>query len=86
MQPLKPVKSEPRKIEPPPQPDVSKSEPTKASETKEEVLTQDNAESIAIKNKKKQRRKRKLLQMLKLRRKPIELLKRSENKKKKRKS
>ena len=28
VQPLKPVKSEPRKIEEPPQPDVSKSEPT----------------------------------------------------------
>ncbi len=52
VQPLKPVKSEPREIEEPPQPDVSKTEPTKASETKEEVLTQDNAESIAIKKQK----------------------------------
>ena len=52
VQPLKPVKSEPLKIEEPPQPDVSKSEPTKASETKEEVLTQENAEAIAIKKQK----------------------------------
>ncbi|WP_303318218.1 energy transducer TonB [Flavivirga abyssicola] len=54
VQPLKPVKSEPRKIEQPHQPDVSKAEPTKtkASETKEEVLTQDNDESIAIKKQK----------------------------------
>ena len=37
VQPLKPVKSEPRKIEEPPQPDVSKSEPTNASENKEDV-------------------------------------------------
>ncbi len=52
VQPLKPVKSEPLKIEEPPQPDVSKSEPTKSSETKEEVLTQEDAESIAIKKQK----------------------------------
>ena len=52
IQPLKPVKSEPIKIEQPPQPDVSKTEPTKASEIKEDVLTQDNAESIAIKKQK----------------------------------
>jgi len=52
VQPVKPLKSEPLKIEEPPQPDVSKSEPTKVSETKEDVLTQENAESIAIKNQK----------------------------------
>lgn len=52
VQPLKPVKSEPRKIEEPPQPDVSKSEPTNASENKEDVLTQEDAESIAIKKQK----------------------------------
>jgi hypothetical protein len=52
IQPLKPVKSEPLKIEEPPQPDVSKSEPTKSSETKEEVLTQEDAESIVIKKQK----------------------------------
>lgn len=54
VQPLKPVKSEPREIEELPKPDVSKSEPepAKISEVKEEVLTQDNAEEIAIKKQK----------------------------------
>ncbi len=61
VQPLKPVKSEPRKIEEPPQPDVSKTEPTKASETKEEVLTQENAESIAIKKQKEAEAKAKAI-------------------------
>ncbi|MDD7888222.1 energy transducer TonB [Flavivirga sp. 57AJ16] len=61
VQPLKPVKSEPRKIEQPPQPDVSKTEPTKASQTKEEVLTQENAESIAIKKQKQAEAKAKAI-------------------------
>ncbi|UKM65194.1 energy transducer TonB [Flavobacteriaceae bacterium GSB9] len=54
VQPLKPVKSEPKKVEEQPQPDVSKSEPepAKSSEVKEEVLTADNAEEIAIKKQK----------------------------------
>lgn len=63
VQPLKPVKSEPRKIEEPPQPDVSKAEPepTKTSEVKEEVLTQDNAEDIAIKKQKEAEAKAKAI-------------------------
>ncbi|MEC3906834.1 energy transducer TonB [Tamlana sp. 2201CG12-4] len=61
VQPLKPVKSEPRKIEEPPQPDVSKSEPTKSSETKEEVLTEDNSEAIAIKKQKEAEAKAKAI-------------------------
>ncbi len=61
VQPLKPVKSEPKKIEEPPQPDVSKSEPTKASETKEEVLTQEDVESIAIKKQKEAEAKAKAI-------------------------
>ena len=52
VQPLKPVKSEPLKINNPPQPEVNKSEPAASSEAKEEVLTADNAESIAIKKQK----------------------------------
>ncbi|MBC3759505.1 energy transducer TonB [Hyunsoonleella sp. SJ7] len=52
VQPKKPVKSEPRVIEEPPQPESSKAEPTKSAEAKEEVLTQDNAEDIAIKKQK----------------------------------
>lgn len=63
VQPLKPVKSEPRKIEEPPQPDVSKAEPepTKSSEIKEEVLTQENAEEIAIKKQKQAEEKAKAI-------------------------
>ncbi len=52
VQPKKPVKSEPQKIEEPPQPEASKAEPTKSSEVKEEVLTQENEEAIAIKKQK----------------------------------
>src|SRR5690606_12735138 len=52
IQPLKPIKSEPQEINEPYQPEVSKAEPTKASEAKEEVLTQENEEAIAIKKQK----------------------------------
>lgn len=54
VQPKAPVKSEPRKVEEPPQPEASKSEPepAKSTEAKEEVLTADNAEEIAIKKQK----------------------------------
>ena len=61
VQPLKPIKSEPQKIEEPPQPDVSKAEPTKSSESKEEVLTADNAEEIAIKKQKEAETKAKAI-------------------------
>ena len=63
VQPLKPVKSEPLKIEEPPQPDVSKAEPepAKTSEVKEEVLTQENAEEIAIKKQKEAEAKAKAI-------------------------
>ncbi len=52
IQPKKPVKSEPKVVEEPPQPEPSKSQPAKSSESKEEVLTQNNAEEIAIKKQK----------------------------------
>lgn len=52
VQPKAPVKSIPQKIEEPPQPEASKAEPTKAAEAKEEVLTADNSEAIAIKKQK----------------------------------
>lgn len=52
VQPLKPIKSEPNNVNEPYQPDVSKAEPTTASEAKEEVLTQENEEAIAIKKQK----------------------------------
>ncbi len=63
VQPLKPVKSEPKKIEEPPQPDVSKAEPepAKTSEVKEEVLTADNLEAIAIKKQKEAEAKAKAI-------------------------
>ena len=61
VQPLKPVKSEPLKINNPPQPEVTKSESAASSEAKEEVLTQDNAESIAIKKQKEAEAKAKAL-------------------------
>lgn len=61
VQPLKPIKSEPIEINEPPQPDVSQAEPTKASETKEEVLTADNSEAIAIKKQKEAEAKAKAI-------------------------
>ncbi|AJR02521.1 hypothetical protein [Siansivirga zeaxanthinifaciens] len=60
-QPLKPIKSEPLDIDEPPVPEATKVEPTKASQTKEEVLTADNAESIAIKKQKEAEAKAKAL-------------------------
>lgn len=52
IQPKKPVKSEPKTVEEPPQPKPAKSEPLKSTQTKEEVLAADNAEEIAIKKQK----------------------------------
>ena len=52
IQPKAPVKSEPKNIPEPPQPEVTKSQPAPSSETKEEVLTQENEEAIAIKKQK----------------------------------
>jgi len=52
VQPKQPVKSEPREIEEPPQPEASKAEASKAAEAKEDLLTADNAETIAIKKQK----------------------------------
>ncbi|MFI1773208.1 energy transducer TonB [Thalassobellus citreus] len=64
VQPKKPIKSEPKEVNEPPQPeDVSKVEPTpaKTSEVKEEVLTADNAEEIAIKKQKEAEAKAKAI-------------------------
>lgn len=52
VQPLKPVKSEPQKVNEQPKIEESQPEPTKPKEVKEEVITQDNEESIAIKKQK----------------------------------
>ncbi|MGZ0015067.1 energy transducer TonB [Yeosuana sp. AK3] len=59
VQPLKPVKSEPLNKENPPEVEASKSEPTKSSEAKEDVLTQEDAESVAIKKQKEAEAKEK---------------------------
>ena len=61
VQPKQPIKSTPQEINEPPQPDVSKSEPTPSSEQKEEVLTADNAEEIAIKKQKEAEAKAKAI-------------------------
>ncbi len=52
VQPLKPIKSEPNEINRPTEPEVTQTEPTKSAVAKEEVLTADNAEEIAIKKQK----------------------------------
>ncbi|WP_338733146.1 energy transducer TonB [Mangrovimonas cancribranchiae] len=52
VQPKKPVKSEPEVVEQPPQETVSETTPSTSSEAKEEVMTQETAESIAIKKQK----------------------------------
>ncbi|ULC60161.1 energy transducer TonB [Flaviramulus sp. BrNp1-15] len=61
VQPKEPVKSTPQEINEPPQPEVSKAEPTTSSEVKEEVLTADNAEEIAIKKQKEAEAKAKAI-------------------------
>ena len=61
VQPKAPIKSEPRKVEEPPQAEASKEEPTKAAEAKEEVLTADNSEAIAIKKQKEAEAKAKAI-------------------------
>jgi outer membrane biosynthesis protein TonB len=59
VQPKKPVKSEPQKVNEKPQVDASKAEPTKSSETKEDVLTQETEEAIAFKKQKEAKAKAK---------------------------
>lgn len=49
VQPKKPIKSQPKEIKQPQKVEESKPETAKPQETKEEVLTQDQIESIAIK-------------------------------------
>lgn len=61
VQPLKPIKSEPLDINRPTEPEVSKVEPTKAAEAKEEVLTADNSEEIAIQKQKEAEAKAKAI-------------------------
>jgi hypothetical protein len=59
VQPKKPIRSQPKEIKQPQKIEESKPETSKPQETKEEVLTQDNAESIAIKKKEAAEKKKK---------------------------
>ncbi len=55
VQPKQPIKSEPRVVEEQPQEqpeETAEAQPTKTAQTKEEVLTEDNSEAIAIKKQK----------------------------------
>ncbi len=52
VQPLKPIKSEPVDINKPAEVEPVKAEPSKSSEVKEQVLTEENDEAIAIKKQK----------------------------------
>jgi len=61
IQPKEPVKSTPQNVNEIPQPEASKAEPTASSEAKEEVLTADNAEEIAIKKQKEAEAKAKAI-------------------------
>ena len=61
VQPLKPIKSEPVNINKPAEVQPTKTEPTKASENKEQVLTADNDEEIAIKKQKEAETKAKAI-------------------------
>lgn len=61
VQPKKPVKSEPKQVETPPQTEKTAAESTKSAEAKEEVLTADNAEDIAIKKQKEAEAKAKAI-------------------------
>ena len=61
VQPKTPVKSEPKIVETPPQPEQTKVTPTASAQAKEEVLTADNAEEIAIKKQKEAEAKAKAI-------------------------
>ncbi|GAA4805407.1 energy transducer TonB [Litoribaculum gwangyangense] len=61
VQPKEPVKSTPQEVNEIPQPEAAKAEPTTSSEVKEEVLTAENAEEIAIKKQKEAEAKAKAI-------------------------
>jgi hypothetical protein len=61
VQPNEPVKSTPQEVNEIPQPEAAKAEPTASSEVKEEVLTAENAEEIAIKKQKEAEAKAKAI-------------------------
>lgn len=61
IQPLKPIKSEPVDINRPAEVEPVKAEPSKSSEVKEQVLTEENDEAIAIKKQKEAENKAKAI-------------------------
>lgn len=61
VQPKEPIKSEPKQIEQQPQDQVVESQPAKAEEVKEEVLTQEDEAAIAIKKQKEAEAKAKAI-------------------------
>ncbi|MGA1226107.1 MAG: energy transducer TonB [Tamlana sp.] len=61
VQPKEPVKSTPKEINEPLQPEATKAEPAASTDVKEEVLTADNAEEIAIKKQKEAEAKAKTI-------------------------
>jgi len=86
VQPKKPIKSQPKKIKEPQKIEESKPETSKPQEIKKEVLTQDNAESIAIKKKESAEKKKKAKAEAKAKKEAqrIERIKREQEAKKKR--
>ena len=61
VQPLKPIKSEPVNINKPAEVEPTKSEPSKASEVKENVLTAENEETVAMRKQKEAENKAKAI-------------------------
>jgi len=82
VQPLKPIKSEPKNIEQPPQETVSEKTPQKTETSNDErVITADNAESIAIKKQKEAEAKAKAIAEEKARKAKEEAEKKAKEKK-----
>ncbi|VAV83812.1 putative TonB-dependent receptor [hydrothermal vent metagenome] len=86
VQPKKPVRAQPKEIKQPQKIEESKPETSKPQETKEDVLTQDNAESIAIKKREDAEKKKKAEAEAKAKKEAerIERIKREQDAKKKR--
>ena len=86
VQPKKPIKSEPKEIEQPQKVEEAKPETSKPQETKEEVLTQDQIESIAIKKQEAAEAKKKAIAEAEAKKEAerVERVKREQDAKKKR--
>jgi outer membrane biosynthesis protein TonB len=86
VQPKKPVRAQPKEIKQPQKIEESKPETSKPQETKEDILTQENAESIAIKKREVAEKKKKAEAEAKAKKEAerIERIKREQDAKKKR--